>query len=64
VTGIEAASAAPTVHFDVPVEEIGEGGLIVRVDDRGGDATEIESKYTECFEDNNVDTFPYPLCGP
>mgnify|MGYP002825012164 CR=1 FL=1 len=62
--GVDGGSTAPTMHFDVPIEDVGTDGLVVRVDDRGDDPLEISSKYTECFEDNNVDTFPYDVCGP
>lgn len=61
--GVESGESVGFLTFSVPVEQLGAGGLAVRVDDDRAGA-ETDGRVTECFEDNNVDTWPYRVCGP
>jgi hypothetical protein len=62
VPGVEGGTVSATQRVEVPIEAIGPGGLILRIDDDGRDPSELRGRVSECDEENNTTTWPYSVC--
>jgi hypothetical protein len=61
--GAGGGTYTATSRIEIPIERIGSGGLLFRIDDDGLNPDALRGRVSECDEENNTTTWPYDVCG-